>query len=182
MARIMKVRTIPRGYVGMDGLKGFVREHGGKSPAEWFMALYGKFGNPQEGGVWSYLLRHNNILIRIKAVDSETMDYDVWVSPGFVQDARRRRTRAVNVIARRLNENKVVFVPDGDGSLYYAVRVRNDDLRRRLGGMSEERMAEIMEESMTDEEREALHGGLERYMPDAKEEIVNTIKEIFDEG
>jgi len=60
MARIMKVRTIPRGYVPMDELKELVFEQG-KTPAEWFMNLFSKFGNPQQGGQWSYLLRHNGI-------------------------------------------------------------------------------------------------------------------------
>jgi hypothetical protein len=102
MARIMKVRTIPRGYVGVEDLKGFVHEKNGKKPSEWFMQLYNKFGNPQDGGIWSYLLRHNNVVIKVTAKDADTMDYDVWLAPGFLQDAKRKKTKAVNVIARRL--------------------------------------------------------------------------------
>lgn len=182
MARIMKVRTIPRGYVEMGSLKDYVHEHNGKKPAEWFMALYGKFGNPQVGGVWSYLLRHNNILIKVTATDGNTMDYDVWVAPGFVLDAKRKRTKVMNVIARRLNEKKVVFLPnDGDDNLYYAVRIKNSELMAKQKSLSIKGITEKMNEAMTDEEKEALYGDISQYMTPVKEEIVRTINEIFDE-
>lgn len=177
MSRIMKVRTIPRGYVGVDDLKGFVHENNGKSPAEWFMHLYAKFGNPQDGGIWSYLLRHNNIVMKITAENTETMDYDVWVSPGFMLDAKRKKTKAVNVIARRLNEKKVAFVPD-DFELYYAVRVKNDMLMKDT---SMPLLRARMESALDKEEQQAIYGGWGQYLGDAKEEIRRTIQEIFDE-
>lgn len=177
MSRIRKVRTIPRGYVGVDDLRGFVHENNGKSPAEWFMHLYAKFGNPQEGGIWSYLLRHDNIVMRITAEDSETMDYDVWVSPGFMLNAKRKRTKAVNVIARRLNEKKVAFVPDGF-DLYYAVRVRNDVLMKEAPVSS---LKVRMDAALGREEQQAVYGGWGQYLGDAKVEIAQTIQEIFDE-
>lgn len=182
MARIMKVRTIPRGYVGMDELKPFVHEKNGKQPAEWFMALYGKFGNPQEGGIWSYLLRHNNIVMKVTATDKDTLDYDVWVAPSFVLDAKRKRVKVMNIIARRLNENKVVFLPkDNDGNLYYAVRRKNKELMDKQQ-LSRKGIEKAMDAAMTDKEKTALYGGLGQYMDNAKEEIVRTIQEIFDNG
>ena len=181
MARIMKVRTIPRGYVGMDDLKGFVHEHNGKKPAEWFMGLYGKFGNPQNGGMWSYLLRHNNILLKVTAKDADTMDYDVWVSPGFVLEAKRKRVKAINVIARRLNEKNIIFqTKNDDNSLYYVIKQKNSELLAKRD-MSASEIADAMDAAMTDKERYALNGPICQYMDGAKEEIVNTIKEIFDE-
>ena len=166
----------------MGSLKDYVHEHNGKKPAEWFMALYGKFGNPQVGGVWSYLLRHNNILIKVTATDGNTMDYDVWVAPGFVLDAKRKRTKVMNVIARRLNEKKVVFLPnDGDDNLYYAVRIKNSELMAKQKSLSIKGITEKMNEAMTDEEKEALYGDISQYMTPVKEEIVRTINEIFDE-
>ena len=162
----------------MDELKGFVHKNNGKKPAEWFMHLYAKFGNPQDGGMWSYLLRHNSIVMKVTAKDSDTMDYDVWVSPGSMLDARCKRTKAVNVIARRLNEKKVVFVPDDGEELYYAVRQKNSELTKRFPMSGEERR-EVMMENLSDEEREALYGGVAQYLGDAKEEIINTITEIF---
>ena len=176
MARIMKVRTIPRGYVGMDDLKEFVRRNDGRKPSEWFMALYTKFGNPQDGGMWSYLLRHNNVVMKVTAKDSDTMDYGIWVSPAFVQDARRKRTKVMNVIARRLNENDVPFVPSEGESLYYAVRVKNDVLLER-----QEDPKRMMENNLTDEEREALYGPVSQFMDDVRTELTDTISEIFDE-
>ena len=181
MARIMKVRTIPRGYVGMSELKGFVHEHNGKRPAEWFMALYGKFGNPQDGGLWSYLLRHNNILLKVTAKDAETMDYDVWVSPGFVLEARRKRVKAINVIARRLNEKNIIFQTENDNnSLYYVIKQKNSELLAKKN-MSASDISSAMDSAMTEEEKYALRGPISQYMDDAKKEIVGTIKEIFDE-
>lgn len=167
----------------MDGLREFVHEHNGKSPAEWFMALYGKFGNPQEGGIWSYLLRHNNVVMRVTAEDNERMEYDVWVSPAFVLDARRKRKKAVNIIARRLNENGVVFVPSAEDreSLYYGVRVKNDFLKQQQG-LSEEKLTDNMYGFMSKKEAYAINGDISQYMEGAKGEIVRTIKEIFDEA
>ena len=181
MARIMKVRTVPRGYVERSDLKGFVHEHNGKTPAEWFMALYGKFGNPQEGGLWSYLLRHNNVLLKVTAIDNSTMDYDVWVSPGVMQNAIRRRIKVVNVIARRLNENDVVFLPSDGDELYYAIRKKNEELQERQPERTAEETFSIMKDAMTDEERKAVYGSVSQYMDGAKEEIVMTMAEIFNE-
>ena len=172
MARIMKVRTVPRGYVGMDELGKSIGK--GKNPAEWFMRLYEKFGNPQEGGLWSYMLRHNGILLRVTAKDSETVDYDVWVSPSAVLTARRRRTRAVNIIARRLNTRHVAYFPEEGDSLYYSVRQKNDRLMERSS-------RKAMENALSDEERTAIRGGLSQYMPEVKDEIERTVMEIFDE-
>ena len=177
MARIMKIRTIPRGYVQMDGIG--VPEH---KPAEWFMALYNKLGNPQDGGVWSYLIRHNNVVVLITALTKGTMEYNVWVSPGYVLDAKRKRTKAINVIARRLNENKVPFVPEGEeDSLYYVVRQKNNELIKR-SGLADDDIRKVMDNTMTDDEKKAVYGGLSQYMPEVKEEIINTVAELFDEG
>ena len=181
MARIMKVRSIPRGYVEVGELKEFVHEHNGKKPAEWFMTLYGKFGNPQDGGMWSYMLRHNNILLKATAVDSDTMDYNVWVSPGFILDARRKKTKVMNVIARRLNEKDIVFLPeDGEDNLYYAVRKKNAELMAKKS-MSIKGITDAMNNALTEEEHTALYGGISQYMKPVKEEIERTLKEIFDE-
>ena len=178
MARIMKVRTIPRGYVHNEDMRDFVTEKNAKSPAEWFMALYNKFGNPQEGGVWSYLLRHNSIVLKVTAVDNVTMDFDMWVSPGVVLDAKRKRTRAINIVARRLNEENIIFVPEKDDNIYYAIRRKNDELRRKET-CSDDVLREKMDEAITDKERYVLSGPLSQFMDDAKNEITNTIGEIF---
>lgn len=176
MARIMKVRTIPRGYVKMDGLKGFVHDNNGKAPAEWFMRLYALFGNPQDGGMWSYLLRHDNILLKVTATDRDTLDYDVWVSPGFVQEAQRKRTKVMNVIARRLNENGVVFIGD---SLYYAVRKKNEELLAR-NIQTDSEVRDRMDKELTAEEKEILYGDLSQFMKEPKQIIQSTITEIFE--
>lgn len=179
MARIMKVRTIPRGYVKEDDLKDFVQDVDRYSPAEWFMQLYAKFGNPQDGGIWSYLLRHNNIVMKVTAKDADTMEYDVWVSPGFVLEAKRKKTKAVNVIARRLNEESVVFL--SDDRLYYAIKRRNAELMERLP-MPEEERRMAMDATLTDKEREVLYGGMGQFMDDAKKQIELTVNEIFNNG
>ena len=166
----------------MEELKDFVHEHNGKNPAEWFMALYNRFGNPQDGGVWSYLLRHNNVVMKVTATDKDTMDYDVWVSPGFVLDAKRKRVKAMNVIARRLNEKKVVFKPEeGDDDLYYAIRRKNNELMAKKA-LSDKEIKAAMDAALTKEEKTAIYGGLGQYMEPVKEEIVGTIKEIFGNG
>lgn len=177
----MKVRTIPRGYVQVDELSGFVRECGDRTPAEWFMRLYGKFGNPQDGGIWSYLLRHNNIVLRITAINRDDMDYSVWVAPSFVRDAKRKRVKVMNVIARRLNDNDVVFLPDeGEKELYYVIRRKNAALMSKKA-MSAEAVREAMDAFMTDDERNALYGSLTQYMDDVKKEIAGIVGEVFDE-
>jgi hypothetical protein len=179
MARIMKVRTIPRGYVGVDDLKDFVHEKNGKRPAEWFMQLYSKFGNPQDGGLWSYLLRHDNIVMKVTAKDADTMDYDVWLAPGFLQDAKRKKTKAMNLIARRLNEEGVVFLTDDEDRLYYAVRRRNAELMEHMP-MPKEDIRMAMDATLTDKERDALYGSIAQYLDGAKKVITETIGEIFD--
>ena len=171
MARIRKIRAVPRGYVKTDDMR--IERH---SPSEWFMALYGKLGNPQDGGIWPYMIRHNNVVMKLTAKDTETMDYQVWVSPGFMQEAKRKRTKAVNVIARRLNEEGLVFV--SDENLYYAVRMKNAELIRRNGS---DGLKEKMEGALTKDERHALYGGWAQYLTDAQTEIDNTIKELFNE-
>ena len=184
MARIMKVRTIPRGYVGMEELKCFVHEKNGKKPAEWFMALYGKFGNPQDAkdsGLWSYLLRHNNVVMKVTATDKDTMDYDVWVAPGFVLGAKRKRVKAMNVIARRMNEKDIVFLPeDGEDSLYYPIRMKNAELMAKNKNISIKGIQDAMQSEMTDKEKDVVYGSITMFMDDVKEEIVNTINEIFE--
>ena len=171
MARIMKIRAVPRGYVKTEGMS--IENH---SPSEWFMALYGKLGNPQDGGIWSYMIRHNNVVIKFVANDSETMEYQVWVSPGLMQEAKRKRTRVVNIIARRLNEEGRVFVSDNE-PLYYVVRMKNEELMRRNGS---DDLRKKMDEVLTADERHAIYGGWAQYLTEAQKEIDNTIKELFE--
>lgn len=179
MARIMKVRTIPRGYVAMDDLAEVIREKCCKTAAEWFMSLYAKFGNPQEGGIWSYLLRHNGIVIKITAEDNENVSYNVWVASGFVLNAKRKRVKAVNVIARRMNEKDIPFVTDeGEKGLYYPIKKKNEELLRKI---SVEEAKKTVNDTLTREERGVLYGSLCQFMDDVKEEIDRTVKEIFDE-
>ena len=178
MGRIIKVRTIPRGYVGMDELKDDVRDMAGKTPAEWFMQLYAKFGNPQDGGMWSYMLRHNNVVMKVTAKDSETMDYNVWIAPSFMLDAKRKKTKAMNVIARRLNDEGVVFLTKDNSKLYYAIRKKNAELMERMP-MPKEEIKMAMDATLTDKERDVLYGGMCQFMDDAKKELRQTIQEIF---
>ena len=173
MARIYKVRTIPRGYVPAD-----IEVNDSHTNAEWFMVLYSKCGNPQEGGMWSYLIRHYGIVLRITATSGEERKCSVWVSPKHVQDARRKRTKAVNVIARRFNEKDIPFVREED-ELYYAVRKRNAEL---LAKVPAEDAKVRIENGLTDEERNVLYGKSELFMTDAKDEITKTINELFENG
>ena len=178
MARIMKIRAVPRGYVKTDELKSVFTD---RAVTEWFMALYNKFGKPQNDGVWSYMLRHNCIVVKIKATDEKTVDYDVWVSPGVVFNAKRKRSKAINIIARRLNEDGVAFVAENVPQMYYTVRVKNAKLLEK-SELSDAELQEAMNKALTDNERTALYGDMSQYMQDAIEEIQNTEKEIFNEN
>lgn len=181
MARIIKVRTVPRGYVKVeetfldDKIKDIMRDY---TPERLFMALYKALGTPQNGGEWSYMLRHNNVVLKL-TYDGH-MHYDVWVSPGYMQEARRKQTKVMNIIARRLNELDIVFIPNGDmpNALYYLVRKKNDQLVSRYRNLSVKEITEKMNAAMTDDEKQALYGGLTQYIPEVPEEIKSMIKEI----
>jgi len=101
----------------------------------------------------------------------------VWVSPSIVLEAKRKYTKVMNVIARRLNDENKVFVPKDGDKLYYLIRKKNEELLAKMGGKTIKDVD--MDKELTDKESKALYGGLGQYMTDAKEEITNTIKEIF---
>lgn len=171
MARIFKIRAIPRGYVPAE-----IAVDDNHTNAEWFMVLYNQCGAPQKGGLWSYLIRHYGIVIRITAITLEGRKCEVWVSPKHVQDAKRKRTKAVNVIARRLNEENIPFYPEEEG-LYYPVRMKNAEL---LSDMTADEALRLTGENLTENEKWIISGPLERFMTDAKGEIDKTIGELFD--
>lgn len=177
MARIIKVRTVPRGYVRsdekrlMDSIGTIIGRH---PVGELFMGLYNHFGAPQEGGEWSYMLRHNKVVIRITAESKEKLLYKVWLSPGYISDARRKQTKVMNIIARRVNKLGVAFKPDKGlpDALYYPVRMKNAVIEAR-GSQG------TMEEVLTEEERRLLYGGITQFIPEVEEEIAGMVAEIM---
>ena len=180
MTRIIKIRTIPRGYVKVEEkyLQDRVNEiMAGHTVSGLFMMLFNKLGKPQDGGLWSYMLRHNNVVMKITATDKDTLAYDVWLSPGYIQEAKRKRTKVINVIARRLNDNDVVFAPEEDITLYYPIRTKNSAIQRKYG-LSEGEIKAKMDKTLTDEEKTALYGGLTQYIENIFDEIRYIINEI----
>lgn len=182
MARVMKIRVIPRGFTKVDGLIDYVKEVASPySPADFFMGLYKKYGNPSNKDDLSYMLRHNNVVLRILTEDKTMLSFEVWVSSGHVQDAKRKRIKAVNVIARRLNEKNVAFVAPNDmaNNLYFAVRTKNDELLKKDNDIkvSEEKM----KDALSEQESLAVYGELHLFMDDAKVELKNFIMGIVND-
>lgn len=178
----MKIRVIPRGYVKveeerLDGrIDGCI---GCLTPAEMFLALYKAFGKPQEGGEWSYMLRHNNVVLRIGS-DGGRLCHDVWLSPGYMQEARRKQTKIMNVVARRLNENGIVFIPNGDmpDALYYTVRMKNTALMAKQRSLSVRELTKKMDAALTAEEKSVLYGGVSQFLPEVDAEIGSIVEAV----
>ena len=182
MARVMKIRVIPRGFEKIDGLVDFVKKVADPySPADFFMGLYKKYGNPTDKGIFSYMLRHNNVVLRILAEDKTKLSFEVWVSSGHVQDAKRKRVKAVNVVARRLNENNVAFVAPDDmaNNLYFAVRAKNDELLKKEDSI--ETAKEKMKKALSEQELVIVYGGLHLFMDEAQNELKNFITDIVND-
>ena len=180
MKRIIKVRTIPRGYTPLEDrdFTAMVKTIASrKTPADFFLELYGKFGNPDKEGIFSYMLRRNNVVLKVVAEDRKTMAFMVWVSPQAVLNARRKKTKVMNVIARRLNELDVPFLLDDKEpeGLYFAVRQKNSALMKKKGTWTTKDVLPFMK----DGERAALFGGMSMYMPEVVKEVTDLLNDIF---
>lgn len=180
--KLNKIRVIPKGFTPVDDemlneeIGTMAQDH---SVGDFFLGLYGRFGNPLDGGIYSYMIRSGNVVLSIKAKDSKTIHFGVYVSPGLILDAKRKKTKAVNVIARRLNREGVVFVPDKEvsDSLYFAVKKKNSELIDKLS-LSSDEVTERMDNALTDGERYVLHGGISQFIPEVEgtiREMINTI-------
>lgn len=180
--KLNKIRVIPKGFtqVNDDVLRKEIvimaQDH---SVGDFFLGLYMRFGNPLDGGIYTYMIRSGNVVLRIEATESNVIRFGVYVSPELILDAKRKKTKAVNVIARRLNNAGVVFVPDKElsESLYFAVKKKNSELMEKQS-LSHDKMTEQMNNAMTKGEKQVLHGGISQFIPEVEgtvREMINTI-------
>ena len=166
---IRKIRVVPKNYepLEMGGVMDAVME--GMTPAEVFYALYRRYGKPQG---MSYLLRYKTTAFLLTF--SERLDVVVYVSPAVMREARQKKVKVMNVLAREVNAKGCVFCPGGDvpDYLYFAVKVRNERLVGKYGG-DKERMYDDFKRAAGD--AWVLRADEKDFLPD----IETVVREFF---
>lgn len=175
-----KVRSIPRGYVAVDGeeLCRVMRTIHLPEVADAFLSLYGKFGNPAKGGIFTYMLSYRGVILKVSAESREKIEYHLWISGGYKQAAERKRIKVMNVIARKVHSKGRVFIVNRElpEYLYSSTKKDNERLYEKLSVEYNDYMIEsLMRESLTDAERQAVYEGILQFVP----EVENVLREIF---
>lgn len=172
---IRKIRVIPRGYKEIpfdvaDALKEVNR-------GELFMRLYQLVGKPDDN--LSYLLKYDRVVINVSGNEKEDK---LWVSPALSQMAEKRRTKTINVMARRANVDGIPFLIDEPFKLYFIVNQKNTILLEKdRQTKSDEEIKKGFLDYVGEAGREKIHGQISQYLPEVNDilkEFTNEIKQV----
>ena len=172
---IRKIRVIPRGYKEIlfdvaDALKDINR-------GELFMRLYQLVGKPDDS--LSYLLKFDRVVINVSGNEKEDK---LWVSPALSQMAEKRRTKTINVMARRANVDGIPFLIDEPFKLYFIVNQKNTTLLEKdRQTKSDEEIKKGFLDYVGEAGREKIHGQISQYLPEVNDilkKFTNEIKQV----
>ena len=166
--KIRRLRVIPPTYKQVD-VSVTPRDAG-----ELFLKLFQEFGKPYEKGeVIKYLVKNKDVVADIK-IQGDNVSVDVYISQTLQNTAKRKLVKVVNIIARDINQQGVVYCGAFEDSLFYAVRKRNDILKEQFKG-DREKMQEECDAAIGEAGRKKIKAPITDYVP----EITDRLNEIF---
>ena len=180
MKKIRKVRVVPPKYRLLDKGSVFFGISGNMSPSDVFYGLYRAFGRPEDKDGLSYIMRYENVVFEFCFGDD--LKANVYIAPMLDQIAMKRRMRILNIIARKCNEENVVFMPLMDEKLYFAVGKKNAALyEKQKAEFSDEELRKRFFAHIGDDGVEKVTGSLAQYSPESEaimREFIRLLKGI----
>ena len=159
--KIKKIRVIPRGFKEIpykDILPDINR-------GELFMKLYSIVGKPDKDN--NYLLKLDTMVVFLSFTDRESDK--VWVSPALMQNAKKRRSKTINLLARMATLDNVPFLIDEPFIPYFVVREKNDRLLDEARQtMSDEEIKNAFYDYIG-KQRDKIDGCITQYLPEVPE-------------
>lgn len=172
---IRKIRVIPRGFKEYPAGKEIAEAFQTVNRGELFMRLYAIVGKPDDN--LDYLLKFDKYVILFSKNGSDRL----WVSPAMNQLAEKRRTKTINVMARRANLDNVPFMIEEPFKLYFVVSHKNTLLLDKVKTFkSEKEIKDEFLEYIGEAGKEKIYGSLTQYIPEVKDAMNEFVKTIND--
>lgn len=180
MNKIKRLRVVPPKYILVDEGQVFDTMLGGVTMAEVFLALYKRFGKAEgDTAVPFYVIRMGDVVFNL--CFSDKLVVSTYIAPILNQIAEKKRIKVLNILARKVNEENIVFMPSNEVKLYFTIDKKNKALyERQKTEFSDNELQKRFYGHIGTEGERMLHGAKIQYVPEVEavmRDFVSILKE-----